>query len=158
MYKFLLVIQLMLPMIKREHAQVLQDNKFLFYLIFFTILSHHLFSSSRSPVRNWLYYYTSVIYHRSHLRLLNHLMNNKATNVLHIGVQQPRSAAGFVLSISIYSVMSVFVYATRGAGCFVFFIQDMNTMCGSILSSGPSTCNLLLCSHFPTTTEAYKLP
>lgn len=42
--------------------------------------------------------------------------------------------------------------------CPTFSLWRMNTVWGSFLSSGSAAGNLLLCSHFPTITEAYKLP
>lgn len=56
--------------------------------------------------------------------------------------------------------ISVSVYPSRGAKlCKVMcFSLRMNRMWSSFVSSGSPASNLLLFSHFPTITEAYKLP
>lgn len=99
-------------------------------------------------------HHTSVKYPRYHLTpqpFLSRLMNIKATNLLYMwkDILLLQAAAGFVRAISIYR--------TSLSTQLSFF--DIWTQCEP-LSYPPAlaTGNLLVCSHSPTITEAYKLP
>lgn len=88
-----------------------------------------------------LSYITDTIW--LHNLFLNHFMNIKDTNLLYIW-ERTNSAAP--ASNRLFQAIPTFL------------LWCINTVLGSFSSSGSPARNFLLCSHFPTITEVYKLP